>query len=264
MVETFNVREVMEEYKNGNKKASTEKMCQQLRALVYKFVNQYGHDDNIREDLIQEGFTAIVSGMRNYDPERTMPVTYFSKCISNAVKDYAWKEKYKTSRYYMKTISEVKQATLDLENANIPATVENVADYISEEIAGTRETMELIYNVNHSFSLDEPDAYELEYRDEDFIMIETKETEKEFHAQLDRLDAYSFEFLYRRYGIGYEKRMTRAEMAEHYEMTNYQVDKTCSEILSRLEKYIDECDGLYERMIICDNKVLESYCRNSL
>ena len=227
-------------------------------------MNQYGHDENIREDLVQEGFTAIVSGMRNYDPERTMPVTYFSRCISNAVKDYAWKEKYKTSRYYMKTISEIRKATLDLENANIPPTVENVAVYISEEIDRTRETMELIYNVDHSFSLDEPDVYEIEYRDEQFVMIETQETQKEFHAQLDRLDAYSYEFLCRRYGIGYEKRMTRVEMAEHYEMTNYQVDKNCSEILGKLERYIGEREGLYEGMIKSNDTILKRYSRNTV
>ena len=164
----------------------------------------------------------------------------------------------------MKTISEIRKATLDLENANIPPTVENVAVYISEEIDRTRETMELIYNVDHSFSLDEPDVYEIEYRDEQFVMIETQETQKEFHAQLDRLDAYSYEFLCRRYGIGYEKRMTRVEMAEHYEMTNYQVDKNCSEILGKLERYIGEREGLYEGMIKSNDTILKRYSRNTV
>ena len=260
MKETFDLKEVMERYKRGNKKEAAEEMCIQFRPLVYKIVNNYCFNENIREDLEQEGFVSIISGMRCFDPEKSSPFTYFSRCITNAVRDYALKDKYKVSRYYMKEISEVKQAVIDLENSNIPASVENVSEYIKEEIEETRNTMELIYSIDHSFSLDEPDVYELEFTDEQFITIELEETQKEFYEQLDRLDAYSFEFLCRRFGLGCE-RMTRAEMAEHYQITNYKVDKTCLEILSRLEKYIGECEGLIEGVITSNDTMLERYSK---
>ena len=55
--------------------------------------------------------------------------------------------------------------------------------------------------------------------------------------------------------------MTRAEMAEHYQITNYKVDKTCLEILSRLEKYIGECEGLIEGVITSNDTMLERYSK---
>ena len=36
----------------------------------------------------------------------------------------------------MKEISEVKQAVIDLESINIPASVENVSEYIKEDLGG--------------------------------------------------------------------------------------------------------------------------------
>ena len=87
-----------------------------------------------------------------------------------------------------------------------------------------------------------------------------EETQKEFYKQLDRLDDYSLEVLFRRFGLGYEK-MTRAEMGEHYQITNYKVDKTCHEILGRLEKYIGECEGLIEGVITSNDTMLERYSK---
>ncbi len=260
MKETFDIKEVMERYRRGKKIEAAEEMCIQLRPLVFKIVNNYCFNENIREDLEQEGFVSIINGMRCYELEKSSPITYFSRCITNAVRDYAWKDKYKVSRYYMKEISKVKQAVINLESSNIPASVENISEYIKEAIEETRGTMELIYSIDHSFSLDEPDAYELEFTDEQFITIEVEETQEEFYEQLDRLDAYSFEFLCRRFGLGYEK-MTRAEMAEHYQITNYKVDKTCHEILGRLEKNIGECEGLIEGLITPNDTMLEKYSK---
>ena len=253
----------MERYKRGNKKEAAEEMCIQFQPLVYKLVNNYCFNENIREDLEQEAFVSIINGMRCYNPEKSSPVTYFSRCITNAVRDYAWKDKCKVSRYYMKEISEVKQAVIDLESINIPASVENVSEYIKEDLEETRNTMELIYSIDHSFSLDEPDVYELEFTDEQFITIELEETQKELYEQLDRLDAYSLEFLYRRYGIGYEK-MTRAEMAEHYQMTNYGADRKVAQILGRLEKYVDECEGLSEGIGNIHEIHLNNLCRKRI
>ena len=54
MKEAFDIKEVMERYKRGDKKEAAEELCNQFSPLVYKIVNNYCFNENIREDLEQE------------------------------------------------------------------------------------------------------------------------------------------------------------------------------------------------------------------
>ena len=91
-------KKIMYDYNNGTPEEREQAQCDMLKFLnnfMYatlmknfaKFMGVEG-SSNMREDVIQEAITGILIGMKNYDPERTRPSTYFQKQIIGRVQKF--------------------------------------------------------------------------------------------------------------------------------------------------------------------------------
>lgn len=260
----FDYVKVMEEYRTGDKKYASEVMCEHFKPLIYKIAGKYTFDQEIKEDLVQEGYVAIINAMETYDCNKSMPSTYFTPCISNAVKEYSWNSKHHVSRHYSRKILNAKKAMEEIKQQYLPITYETVAEYMEENVAETAETMNLIYTIDYSYSMDAEGVYDYCDPDDEYVTYEVEETEQELLGCFDELDDDSFSFLCKRYGIGDEEKRTRREMAIEYGITNYQVDKRNSSILASLYKSMNEKDIIDEGLLDSVMLNLDTYYKKRM
>lgn len=92
---------IIQESLKGNKKTQGI-LLNKLHPLIYKNIYQYySHDNDIVEDLVQEGYVVILNSLKSY--EETKEVHFLGYVKSNLY--YFYKNYYRNTKNQRKTIS---------------------------------------------------------------------------------------------------------------------------------------------------------------
>lgn len=131
--------EIMREYHNQDpdeEKRALKKQdaCLKMLNLLDTVVEQIIHISHgeyakkYGEDMRQEAKCEIIHAMSMYDPENTMPSTYFAPFIRGALNRYESTYIHKRSPHYNDMIIKIKKCMETLEKKNIPYTPQIISD----------------------------------------------------------------------------------------------------------------------------------------
>ena len=103
---------IMKDYNSGDERLqsiATEKMIGELTGLVISVIKKRypSYAPKHYEDLIQVGEMGILIGLKDYNPEKSLPATFFVKYIIHEIQTYIDEIVYKTTPYYSSIIKKL-------------------------------------------------------------------------------------------------------------------------------------------------------------
>lgn len=118
---------IMEDYHSGDikkKQYAQECAIEELKGFIYHIIKKsYStYARNNFYDLIQEGKLGIMEGMKKYDPNKSMPTTFFSPYIKHEIQGHITKQVDKTTAHYSSSIKKINRAIEAFESTGKPYT----------------------------------------------------------------------------------------------------------------------------------------------
>lgn len=124
-------KKFMPGYHSGDpqKKAeAAEKAIELLKDFIWSILNQkYGSYKKEHEDMFQECVIGVLSNLGKYDPEKSMPTTFFYVIVVNKIVAYINSNIRKTTQHYAYNIREVEKAKRKLESKGAKITEKDIA-----------------------------------------------------------------------------------------------------------------------------------------
>ena len=140
--------EIMKDYRSGNetlKEKATEKVIRDLTGLVlYVIKKKYSnYSPKYYDDLVQSGEIGILTGLKDYDPEKSLPATYFYYFIVHEIQSFINDTVYRTTPYYSTNMKKINRAIAQFENLDMPYTRRD----ISIQTGIPLDTVEKVMNI---------------------------------------------------------------------------------------------------------------------
>lgn len=134
---------IIRESLKGNKKTQ-EILLNKLHPLIYKNIYKYySHDNDIVEDLVQEGYVVILNSLKSY--EETKEVHFLGYVKSNLY--YFYKNYYRDTKNHRKTISLNQNIGEQINSQELGSIMIGCALDPIEEILIKYEISELLTNI---------------------------------------------------------------------------------------------------------------------
>lgn len=149
---------VMKDYNSGDEelqKDAAEKMIGELTGLIINIIKRKypSYAPKHFEDMLQVGEMGVLIGLKDYDPTKSLPATFFIKYIIHEIQTYIDENVYRTTPYYSSIIKKINKAIAKFENENIPYTKRDIAIQTNLSLDTIEKTM-VIMNGKNSVSLD--------------------------------------------------------------------------------------------------------------
>lgn len=114
---------MMRDYNSGDERLrdkASEKIVMDLTGLVlYIIKKKYAnYSPRYYDDLVQSGEIGILTGLKDYDPKKSLPATYFYYFIVHEIQSFINSNIYKTTPYYSANMKKINRAIAEFENAN--------------------------------------------------------------------------------------------------------------------------------------------------
>lgn len=104
---------ICEKYNSGNpilKQESYTEAIDELKSFVhYVIKKKYSTYGKHYEDLVQEGYIGIMKGMEKYDPEKSLPTTFFNLYIIHEMSKFIDTEVNKTTSHYSSNLTKINR-----------------------------------------------------------------------------------------------------------------------------------------------------------
>ena len=123
---------LMKDYRSGDKKKrekAVSAIIGDLTGLVlYIIKKKYStYTTKYYDDLLQSGELGILIGLKDYDPEKSMPSTYFHYFIVHEIQSFINNNVHKTTPYYSTHIKKINRVITKLESMGLPRTSRDIA-----------------------------------------------------------------------------------------------------------------------------------------
>lgn len=128
----LNYIEVMQDYNSGNdrkQEKAAEKVIGDLTGLVmYIIKKKYSnYSAKYYDDLVQSGEMGILQGLKDYDPNVSLPATYFYYFIVHEIQSFINGNVYKTTPYYSANIKKINRAIAKFESMDMVYTNRDIS-----------------------------------------------------------------------------------------------------------------------------------------
>lgn len=122
---------IMESYHNGGKEERDEAQKEMLGILESYLLNiimtrYYSYTRKHMGDLLQQGYLAIITGMKTYDPELGAPTTWFSRYIHHELQNYINTQVNHTTQHYSTATRKVMECIERKKKQNKPCTKKDI------------------------------------------------------------------------------------------------------------------------------------------
>ena len=259
---------IMEKY-HSNDPVKRDEALSEAIALLDGFVHliikrsYYSYAKKYFADLIQEGYLGIVVGMEKYDPNISMPTTYFFPYIKHEMQGFITRNVDKTTSHYSSNIRKINKAIEVFERNN--------QQYTNIDIA--IQAGMTIETVNQSMAI-------RNYRDEVHIdgcpgsVIDDKTTQKvqtpeEAYLEREQNDIIQRSIagvltddeifvLERRFGINNQKVISEAEIAKIMHIPKDKVKKLLNGSIRKLKN--SELSYLFKDQLKEQQSLIEESC----
>jgi len=105
--------DICEKFNSGNEALKSQAISEavdELRSFVhYVIKKKYSTYGKHYEDLVQEGIVGIIKGLEKYNPNRSMPTTFFNLYIIHEMSKYIDTEVNKTTSHYSSNLTKINR-----------------------------------------------------------------------------------------------------------------------------------------------------------
>lgn len=179
---------IMDMYHNGTpeevKQAKLD-ATQNLKGFIIYLImkNYYTYCKNDFADMLQCGYIGVMTGLKIYDPTRTMPTTFFKTYIKSEISKYITEYKNGSTVHYASALNKVNKAVRYFEANNIAYNDATIAEYTGISIISVKEALaskEAAISVNYqdefknATDLDSGSNVENYYQPEKIMMEEER------------------------------------------------------------------------------------------
>ena len=123
---------IMNDYHSGNavkREDALSKAMKELEGFIYLVIKR-SYSTYTRKyfaDLLQEGYVGIAEGMKKYDPQKSMPTTFFYPYIKHEMQGFITRNVDKTTSHYSSNIKKINKAIQEFEDKGIRYTNVDIA-----------------------------------------------------------------------------------------------------------------------------------------
>lgn len=137
---------IMADYHSGDPKLemkAREDACKNLEKFVaYILTRNYStYCAKDYEDMMQQGMVGILKGLDSYDPDISMPTTYFKTFIKCEVSNYITEFKNHSTAHYASILNKISKAAKYFEAHGIEYNDVKLAEFCSLSLVSVREAL---------------------------------------------------------------------------------------------------------------------------
>ena len=119
--------EIMEKYHNGTEEERQEAMCKainELHGLIFAIIKRSypTYMSEYYDDMEQEGKIGIIRGLKKYDPQISMPSTWFYPYIKHEIQGFIDENVIRTTAHYSANLRKIDKAIQRLEDLGVEYT----------------------------------------------------------------------------------------------------------------------------------------------
>lgn len=119
--------EIMEKYHNGTEEERQEAICKainELHGLIFAIIKRSYHTymSEHYDDMEQEGKIGVIKGLQKYDPQISMPSTWFYPYIQHEIQNFIDVNVIRTTAHYSANLRKIDKAIQRLEDLGIEYT----------------------------------------------------------------------------------------------------------------------------------------------
>lgn len=222
---------LMQDYHSDDenkKKKAIEAIIGDLTGLVlYIIKRKYSsYTTKYYDDLVQSGELGILIGLKDYDPTKSMPSTYFHCFIIHEIQDFINQNVHKTTSYYSAHIRKINKVMSKLETLGLPCTSRD----ISIQTGLPLDTVEKVLRIMHGSNEVGLDTCENTFENPDFGNPATEYIKKESAEDIRRilqevLTEEEAQILFYLHGIGDNKQLSLKVIAQKMSISIDRVKK---------------------------------------
>ena len=220
------------------KKDALEDAINELKSFVHYVIRKkYATYTKHYEDLVQEGIMGIIKGMEKYNPEKSLPTTFFNLYIIHEMSKFIDTEVNKTTSHYSSNLTKINRVIDRLEqagkkwtptdiaietNLNMETVIQclNIKEYKNEMYYETDEILE----ANITEKTPSPEQ----------LYIENEKNQTLYDA-IDTLLPEEKQVLYYRYGLNESKVISYKEIAKEMGISIEKVRKYRHDAIRKLK-----------------------------
>lgn len=179
---------IMEDYHSGDEKRimrAKEDAVENLKAYIAFILirNFHTYCKMDFQDMMQCGIIGILEGLKTYDPDRTMPTTFFKPYIKSEISSYITEYKNHTTTHYAAILSKINKAITYFESNNIPWDNVRLAEYCNIPLISVDKALK---SKEAAISVNYQDSVKNFSEDDGLATItHTETTNPEKHCMLD-------------------------------------------------------------------------------
>lgn len=257
-------REIVRKFKYGNERERKEAMddaIQQLSGFVHNIIERryktyYERNPSFREDLEQAGKMGIIKALGRYNPDRSLPTTFFDTAIKHELFELTNNMQHETKSHVATTKKKLLAIQSRCQAEGYEAS-EPFYQYITgapyRRIVNVLESMKINQN---KVNIDDPDAREIADSDPRHLSTEAKAISNanmqaiaNVIRQVCKKDEVLFDCIIERYVNG----VPLDELAERYGRTKDQLAGEIGNVLKLLQ-YDDRINILYPELAPSDRR----------
>lgn len=236
--------EIMEDYHSGDKKKrdkAVEDAIKELDAFIkYTIKKKYSsYSKKHYMDLLQEGYVGIMEGMKKYDPNITMPTTFFYPYIIHEMQNLITKQVDNTTAHYATNIKKINKVIDEFEAQGKKWTMVDISIQTGMTLETIAQCLDIrryrdeIHIDNCPEGLTETRAfYTKELTPEQAVM---EQSDKDIlESVLQKLDPLEVTVLEYRYGIHDHETMSEGDTAKALGMPKDRVKKILNGAIRKL------------------------------
>lgn len=123
---------IMEDYHSGDTKKREDALARAMKELegFIHLIIKRSYSTYTKKyfyDLLQEGYLGVAIGMEKYNPDMSMPSTFFYPYIKHEMQGFITRNVDKTTSHYSSNIKKINKAIQELENKGIRYTNVDIA-----------------------------------------------------------------------------------------------------------------------------------------
>lgn len=232
---------LMRDYHSDNvikRNSAAEAIIGDLTGLVlYVIKKKYpSYTSKYYDDLVQSGLMGITVGLRDYDPEKSKPSTYFYYFIVHEMQDWLNQNVYKTTPYYSVNIKKVNKAIAKLESMGAPSTARDISIQTGIPIDTVEKTLRIMNGtaeIGLSFcenNLDDPD-----FGNPEFETLKKEGVEQIYKIIAETLTQEETLILFYLHGLGEMEQLPLKDIAKKLNISIDKVKKAKQEIYCKLK-----------------------------
>ena len=258
--------QIMEDYHSGDikkKQYAQECAIEELKGFIYHIIKKsYStYAKNNFYDLIQEGKLGIMEGMKKYDPNKSMPTTFFSPYIKHEIQGHITKQVDKTTAHYSSSIKKINRAIEGFESTGKPYTNVDIAIQTQLSLETVNQSM-AIKNYRDEIHIDacvpgmidnNTTSQRMPTPEEEYFKRE--ETEVLYRAIAETLTPQEIQVCQYHFGLNDTETLSEGEISKRMGIPKDKVKKLINSSIRKLKD--SELKNLYRNHLAEEDKLIK-------